>query len=131
MHTKILILGGGLTGLSIAYHLEKFGQTDYLVAERESAPGGLCGSIQKNGFTFDYAGHLLHMHTPLREKTGKKIIENQPAPPKTKGIDLYKQITSSFPFSSQFICPSRPSKKRMCSGISGSLNGPQKRTEKF
>ena len=48
MHTKILILGGGLTGLSIAYHLEKFGQTDYLVAEREAVAGGLCRSVQKN-----------------------------------------------------------------------------------
>ena len=74
MHTKILILGGGLTGLSIAYHLEKFGQTDYLVAERESAPGGLCGSIQKNGFTFDYAGHLLHLHTPYGKKLVKKLL---------------------------------------------------------
>ena len=69
-HTDILILGGGLTGLSTAYHLQQRGHTDYLLAERENAPGGLCRSIQKDGFTFDYSGHLLHLHTPY----GKKLV---------------------------------------------------------
>ncbi len=70
MHVKTLILGGGLTGLSTAYHLEKLGQTDYLILEKEHKPGGLCRSIYKNGFTFDYSGHLLHLHTAQ----GKKIV---------------------------------------------------------
>lgn len=70
MHVKILILGGGLTGLSTAYHLEKAGETNYLVLEKESEPGGLCRSIYKNGFTFDYSGHLLHLHT----EQGKKLV---------------------------------------------------------
>lgn len=70
MHVKTLILGGGITGLSVAYHLEKLGQTDYLVLEKEREVGGLCRSIYKNGFTFDYAGHLLHLHT----SAGKKIV---------------------------------------------------------
>ena len=68
MHVKTLILGGGITGLSVAYHLEQKGHTDYLVLEKENEPGGLCRSIYKNGFTFDYAGHLLHLHTPQGKK---------------------------------------------------------------
>lgn len=70
MKVRTLILGGGLTGLSVAYHLEKLGQTDYLLAERDAVPGGLCKSVVKDGFTFDYAGHLLHLHTPY----GKKLV---------------------------------------------------------
>ncbi|MBR4682607.1 MAG: FAD-dependent oxidoreductase [Elusimicrobiaceae bacterium] len=70
MHVKILILGGGITGLSTAYHLEQQGQKDYWVLEKENEPGGLCRSIRKNGFTFDYSGHLLHLHTPQ----GKKLV---------------------------------------------------------
>ena len=70
MHVKTLILGGGLAGLSTAYHLEKAGNTDYLVLEKEPQPGGLCRSVHKAGFTFDYAGHLLHLHTP----EGKKLL---------------------------------------------------------
>jgi len=35
----ILILGGGLAGMSTAYHL---GDAEHLVLEGESTPGGLC-----------------------------------------------------------------------------------------
>lgn len=56
----IVILGAGLTGISAAYHLEKNGFTDYKMFEKESTPGGLCRSVQQDGFTFDYTGHLLH-----------------------------------------------------------------------
>ena len=76
MHTDILILGGGLTGLSTAYHLQELGHTDYLLAERENAPGGLCRSIQKNGFTFDYSGHLLHLHTPYGKKLVRTLLKD-------------------------------------------------------
>jgi protoporphyrinogen oxidase len=54
----ILILGGGLAGLSTAYHL---GDRPHLVVEAEREPGGLCRSRETDGFTFDYAGHLLHL----------------------------------------------------------------------
>ena len=72
MHVKTLILGGGITGLSTAYHLNKLGQTDYLIIEKEQKPGGLCRSIYQDGFTFDYGGHLLHLHTSY----GKKLLFN-------------------------------------------------------
>ncbi len=52
---KIGILGGGLTGLSIANELVH----DYEVLEREKECGGLCRSFEKNGFTFDQGGHIL------------------------------------------------------------------------
>lgn len=70
MHVKTLILGGGITGLSAAYHLEQKGQTDYFILEKENEPGGLCRSIHKDGFTFDYSGHFLHLHTAQ----GKKLV---------------------------------------------------------
>lgn len=76
MQVKTLILGAGLTGLSAAYHLEQAGETDYLLVEKEAAPGGLCASVQKNGFTYDYGGHLLHLHTPYGKKLVKKLLQN-------------------------------------------------------
>jgi protoporphyrinogen oxidase len=54
----ILILGGGLAGLSTAYHL---GERPHLVIEAEREPGGLCRSRDVEGFIFDYTGHLLHL----------------------------------------------------------------------
>lgn len=58
--TSIVILGAGLTGISAAYHLEKRGFFDYQIFEQAPSIGGLCGSIEQDGFTFDYTGHLLH-----------------------------------------------------------------------
>ena len=53
----ILIVGAGLAGLSAAYHLRGM---PYKILEREREVGGLCRSYVKDGFTFDYTGHLLH-----------------------------------------------------------------------
>ncbi|HEY5627138.1 MAG TPA: FAD-dependent oxidoreductase [Nitrospira sp.] len=57
----ILIVGAGLAGLSTAYHLSG---TPYRLYEREQEVGGLCRSYKKDGFTFDYTGHLLHFRQP-------------------------------------------------------------------
>ncbi len=67
--TNILIIGGGLAGLSAAKALE--GKKDYIIAERENRPGGLAATVAKGGFHFDYSGHLLHLRWP---KTSKFIL---------------------------------------------------------
>lgn len=59
---KIVIIGAGATGLSAAYHLEKKGFYDYKLFEKEAVTGGLCGSVEQDGFVFDYTGHLLHVN---------------------------------------------------------------------
>lgn len=72
VHT--LILGGGLSGLSAAYHLEKAGFTDYLLVEKNPFFGGLCASEEINGFTFDLSGHLLHLHDPYAKTLVRKLL---------------------------------------------------------
>ena len=52
---ETIILGGGLTGLSLAQYLR--GET--LVLEALERPGGLCRSFVKDGFTYDIGGHIL------------------------------------------------------------------------
>jgi len=71
---KIVILGGGLAGISTAYHLEQKGFTDYALFEKETTIGGLCGSIEKDGFTFDYTGHLLHVSDPYFHQLIQDVI---------------------------------------------------------
>lgn len=58
---EIVILGAGLTGLSTAYHLEREGFYDYALFEKDATVGGLCRSVEQDGFTFDYTGHLMHI----------------------------------------------------------------------
>jgi len=71
---KIVILGAGLTGLSTAYHLEKNGFYDYKIFEKESQVGGLCRSVQQDGFTFDHTGHLLHINDPYFHDFIKNVV---------------------------------------------------------
>ena len=63
---KPLIIGGGLTGLVAAERLAVAGITAP-VFERESEPGGVCRSIEVDGFVFDHTGHLLHVARPETE----------------------------------------------------------------
>jgi protoporphyrinogen oxidase len=71
---RVLIIGSGLTGLSTAYHLEKQGCFDYLLVERETTVGGLCRSIEQDGYTFDYTGHLLHASDPYFQSFFSNVV---------------------------------------------------------
>lgn len=54
----IAIAGGGLAGLSAAYHLE---DPDWIMFEKSDRVGGLCKSeTTKDGFTFDYGTHRFY-----------------------------------------------------------------------
>ena len=63
-HTHIepvLILGGGLAGLSTAFHLRR----PWLLVEKESRVGGLVRTeVMHGGFRFDPTGHWLHLRDP-------------------------------------------------------------------
>jgi UDP-galactopyranose mutase len=52
---KNVIVGAGPTGLSAAYHLGE----GSLLLEQNDRVGGWCRSIVDNGFTFDFAGHIM------------------------------------------------------------------------
>lgn len=56
-NTKVGILGGGLTGLTISANLRLANE----VLEKENICGGLCRSYQAKGFTFDFGGsHIIY-----------------------------------------------------------------------
>ncbi len=60
-----VVIGAGATGLAAAWRLGLDGDpADTLLIERESAPGGLCRSLQTQGFTFDLGGRVLFSNEP-------------------------------------------------------------------
>lgn len=50
-HTKYLILGAGVSGLSFANNIDS---NDYLILEKEHEAGGYCRTTRRNGFVWDY-----------------------------------------------------------------------------
>jgi protoporphyrinogen oxidase len=65
----IVIIGGGLAGMSTAYHL---GDVPHVILEAEETPGGLCRTREVEGFLFDYTGHLLH----LRDERALRLVDD-------------------------------------------------------
>ncbi|MCU1236650.1 MAG: UDP-galactopyranose mutase, partial [Candidatus Solibacter sp.] len=55
-----VVIGAGPTGLSAAYHLGE----DSILIEQNKRVGGWCRSIESNGFTFDFAGHIMFSNDP-------------------------------------------------------------------
>ncbi|HET6386842.1 MAG TPA: FAD-dependent oxidoreductase [Armatimonadota bacterium] len=64
MFYDTVIVGGGPTGLSAAYHLQKEGFEDYVLLDANERTGGLARSIYENGFTYDMAGHIVFVTNP-------------------------------------------------------------------
>jgi protoporphyrinogen oxidase len=77
--TRTLIVGAGISGLATAAALSAAGDDDYLVLEGDSAIGGYCKTVHRDGFVWDYSGHFFHFKHPdieawLRERMpGQKI----------------------------------------------------------
>src|SRR5690606_14521882 len=66
----VLVAGAGPTGLSAAYHLGE----DALLFEKADSIGGWCRSIQVEGFTFDYAGHIMFSKDPYVHEMYAKLL---------------------------------------------------------
>jgi prolycopene isomerase len=55
----VVIIGGGVSGLTLGAILAKAGQKCCIV-EKESRPGGYLAGFQRKGFLFDTAIHWLN-----------------------------------------------------------------------
>ena len=49
---RIIIIGAGLTGLTLAYYLKKAGK-NILLIEKNDRPGGVIQTKTENGFTYE------------------------------------------------------------------------------
>ena len=91
----ILIVGAGLAGLSTAYHLAG---TPYRLYERESEVGGLCRSYRKDGFTFDYTGHLLHFRQPPIKALVEQLLADKLQKHDRKSFIYSHRTYTEYPF---------------------------------
>ena len=67
---RTVVIGAGPTGLSAAYHLGE----DSILLEKDARVGGLCRSIEVDGFTFDYAGHIMFSDDPYVHQLYRMLL---------------------------------------------------------
>lgn len=94
----IVILGAGLAGLSTAYHL----QTGYSIFEKEKTAGGMARSIHKDGYIFDYDGHLLHFRNDYTFSLAKQLLNGNLALHKRSSWIYSKSTYTKYPFQANF-----------------------------
>jgi protoporphyrinogen oxidase len=97
MTRKVVILGGGLAGVSAGYHLAEPGG-DPILFEKDSAIGGLCRSFTQDGFTFDCTGHLIHLKNAYTKELVAKILPDAFNAHERLAAIHSKSVTTPYPF---------------------------------
>ena len=91
---KYLIVGSGITGLSFALKTD-----DYLLVEKENKAGGLCKTIKRNGYIWDYSGHFFHFKESHLKKEFIDAMNPRDIIIKKKCAKIYRKgIFIDFPF---------------------------------
>ncbi len=72
----IVVLGGGLAGLSAGYVLSREGKK-VLVVEGDSTVGGLSKTYKHNGFMFDLGGHRFITHSRPLERFVNELLKGE------------------------------------------------------
>jgi protoporphyrinogen oxidase len=94
---KTIIIGAGLAGLSAGYHAKQQ-NLEYELYEADSRVGGICQTIERNGFLFDYSGHLLHLKEPYFQELVKELLVDN-LKVITRNAVIYSQgVFSRYPF---------------------------------
>jgi protoporphyrinogen oxidase len=91
----ILIIGAGITGLSLASFLET---DNYLIVDKDSEVGGYCKTTIRNGFVWDYSGHFFHFNNQQIKDYVLENIECDIKTVKKKSHISYKDRYIDFPF---------------------------------
>ena len=92
---KVVIIGGGLAGLSAGHHLLEH---EPVVFEKESAIGGLCRSFTQDGFTFDCTGHLIHLKNAYTKALVARLLPDAFNSHDRLAAIYSKSATTPYPF---------------------------------
>jgi protoporphyrinogen oxidase len=92
----VLVLGGGPSGLACAWELARAGQS-VTVLEREPRAGGLCATLERDGWRFDLGGHRFvssnaDLARRVRELLGGELLERE-----RKSVVLHSGRTFRYP----------------------------------
>ena len=86
---NIAILGGGISGLTVSYFLNKFKMKN-LVIEKQKKCGGLLQSFKVKKYIFDNFIHISHAKSPIAKNFFIQSSKNFKINPKPN--NLYKNL---------------------------------------
>jgi len=94
--SPVLVLGGGLSGLSTAFHLHR----PWLLVERESRVGGLVRTeVMHGGFRFDPTGHWLHLRDPgMKTLVHERLLRDGLVTVARRAAVLTRGVFTRFPY---------------------------------
>ena len=95
MKQKIVIVGGGLAGVSAGYHLLEH---EPALFEKERVIGGLCRSFTQDGFTFDCTGHLIHLKNQYTKELVGRILPDAFNAHERLAAIYSKSVMTPYPF---------------------------------
>src|SRR4051812_9567630 len=94
MH-PVVILGGGLAGLSSAFFLER----PWLLVEKSERVGGLIKTELIDGFSFDPTGHWLHLRDPeIRALVTQTWLKDELVSLSRKAAIFSRGVFTRFPY---------------------------------
>lgn len=77
-HARVVVVGGGIMGCSVAYHLAKSGEKDVVLLERGRLTcgstfhaAGLVGQLRTSATITEMLGHSVALYASLEEETGQ------------------------------------------------------------
>ncbi|MBI4649988.1 FAD-dependent oxidoreductase, partial [Candidatus Desantisbacteria bacterium] len=71
---ELVVIGAGLAGLSTGLNAKQ-AAINSVIFEKEDTVGGLCRTIQKDGFYMDYSGHFLHLENDYTKRLVSKLLD--------------------------------------------------------
>lgn len=90
----VVILGGGLTGISAAIHLRR----PWVLFEKEPHLGGLAVTRERDGYRFDRTGHWLHLRDAGMQKLVAETLPGQMVQVERKARIFSHGATTLYPF---------------------------------
>lgn len=91
---EVVILGGGLTGISAAVHLRR----RWVLLEKNDRLGGHARTDQRDGYCFDKTGHWLHLRDPYTKQLIQELVGDQMVRIERKARIFSNGALTRFPF---------------------------------
>jgi protoporphyrinogen oxidase len=118
---RVVILGGGLTGIAAALHLRK----PWVMFEREPILGGLAVTRERDGYRFDRTGHWLHLRDPGMKNLVAEALPGQMVQVERKARIFSHGATTLYPFQANLYgLPSEVVKECLLGVIEAKLKSP-------